>query len=241
MALELIYWPVLQGRGEFVRLLLEDAGLDYVDVARMSEADGGGFSSVLALKEAAGTGFAPPYLRVDGRVLSQTPVINDYVAEQAGLMPGDEFERLAARQHLLTVLDVVDEAHDTHHPLTVALTYEEQRDAATSAARSFAGERTRTRLTHFERLPEASSSGSLLSSGICHADIALFQLISGLQYAFPTAMGALMPTLPRCAALQAAVAARPRIKAYLASRRRLPFNEHGIFRHYPELDFPLVG
>ena len=153
-------------------------------------------------------------------------------------MPGDEFEPLAARQHLLTVLDVVDEAHDTHHPLTVA--FGEGAPMPPPAPPLIAGERTRTRLTHFERplrhhrrvvcCPRVSVTQTLP----CSVDLRL-------QYAFPTAMGALMPTLPRCAALQAAVAARPRIKAYLASRRRLPLNEHGIFRHYLELDFPLVG
>ena len=37
MRYELYYWPSIQGRGEFIRLTLEEAGADYVDVARKSD------------------------------------------------------------------------------------------------------------------------------------------------------------------------------------------------------------
>ena len=239
MKYELFYWPVLQGRGEFVRLVMEDGGLEYADVARLPESDGGGFASVVAIKQALDTGFAPPYLRIGNQVLSQTAVICEYLAPMAGLLPDSEAEVLAARQHLLTVLDVVNEAHDTHHPLGVALTYEEQREAAAATARTFAGQRIGTRLRHFEAVLAASPGDSLLPSSFCYADTALFQLISGLEYAFPTAMAELLPSLPHCQALKSMVAERPRLAAYLRSDRRLPFNENGIFRRYPELDFPL--
>ena len=42
MVYELHYWPRIQGRGEFVRLALEQAGAEYVDVARGPKSSGGG-------------------------------------------------------------------------------------------------------------------------------------------------------------------------------------------------------
>ena len=78
----------------------------------------------------------------------------------------------------------------------------------------------------------------LVGNALTYVDLALFQLVAGLSYAMPNALAALAPRVPRVLALHAAVAARPRIAAYLASPRRVPFNEQGIFRHYPELDPP---
>jgi glutathione S-transferase len=64
----------------------------------------------------------------------------------------------------------------------------------------------------------------------------LFQIVAGMRYAFPNAMGRLEKKIPRVVALHDRVAARPRIAAYLASKRRIPFNDIGIYRRYPELD-----
>ncbi|MEM7405064.1 MAG: glutathione S-transferase [Pseudomonadota bacterium] len=236
--LELYYWPVLQGRGEFVRLIMEDAGLDYVDVARLPESDGGGFAAIERLRSGAVGApcpFAPPAVVHDGQVVAQTAVVCEYVADLAGAMPADPKARVDIRQHLLTILDVVDEAHDTHHPVTVKLTFEEQRAQAIDAARAFVNGRLQQRLGYFEDLLR-NGGGSLVGGHDGIADIALFQVLCGLQYAFPKAMAVTRASIPHCLALQARVATRPNLAAYLASERRLPFNEHGIFRYYADLD-----
>jgi glutathione S-transferase len=62
MAYELYYWPEIQGRGEFVRLALEEAGAEYVDVARHR----GGVAAMQRLMDRAAAvhpPFAPPVLR----------------------------------------------------------------------------------------------------------------------------------------------------------------------------------
>ena len=235
---ELVYWPFLQGRGEFVRLVLEDAGVAYVDVAREPEGHGGG---VEAVRDAGGAGtgaltpFAPPVLRAGARVIGQTALICGWLGERHGLAPADEAGRLAARQLMLTILDVVDEAHDTHHPIAASLYFEDQRDAAIAAGRIFSGERLAQWLAYFEGVapPEADW---LLGAQASYADLALFQLVEGLEYAFPNAMRRLAPQAVRVHAIRERVRRRPRIAAYLASPRRIPFNEAGVFRHYPELD-----
>ena len=234
---ELIYWPFLQGRGEFVRLVLEEAGADYVDLARLPESDGGGVQAVLALRDGAGArhaAFAPPYLRAGDLVIGQTAVICDWLGERHGLAGDGEAARLASRQLLLTVLDAVDEAHDTHHPVAAGLFYEDQKDAARDAARAFTGERLAQWLAYFDEC--ASAGGWLAGDALTVADLALFQLVEGLEYAFPRAMARVAPDAPAVLAIRDRVRERPRIAAYLASDRRIPFNEDGIFRHYPELD-----
>ena len=47
MPYQLHYWPGIQGRGEFVRLALEAAGAQYVDVARGPTSAGLGMSAML--------------------------------------------------------------------------------------------------------------------------------------------------------------------------------------------------
>ncbi len=235
---ELFYWPFLPGRGEFVRLVLEDAGVPYDDVARRPEADGGGVAAVVAMRSPPGRGggpFAPPVLRVDGRVIGQTAVICAFLGERFDLAPPAEAGRLVARQHLLTVLDVVAEVHDTHHPVTASWTYEAQRAEAAAAARAFVDVRLRQWLDYFERVL-VDGGRWLCGAQPSYADLALFQLIEGLHYAFPRAMAALAGEAPHVGEVRARVAARARIAEYLASARRIPFNEDGIFRHYPELD-----
>ena len=237
--LRLVYWPFLQGRGEFVRLLLEDAGIDYIDVARQPEAEGGGVAAVRALlygKGGGAEGFAPPYLIDEELVLAQMPALCAYLAEGCELLPEDRAGQARALQLLLTIADVVNEAHDTHHPVSTSLTYEEQREEAVRAARSFREERLPKWLGFLEDCCAATESKTLVEGGVCYADLALFQLIEGLRYAFPNTMSALADTLPRVTALADVISKRPGVKRYLESDRRLPFNEHGIFRRYPELD-----
>ncbi len=241
---ELFYWPTIQGRGEFVRLVFEEGGVPYVDVARRPEQEGGGRAAIVKLLEddAAGTPpFAPPVLRVGGLRLAQTAAICRYVAGPCGLLPADEADRWRADQLMLTVMDMVVEAHDTHHPIAKSLYYEEQKTEALRRAPVFIEQRMPKALGYFERVLRANAAGqgrTLVGGALSYVDLALFQLVAGLAYAFPRSLEALAPRVPLVLGLHAAVAARPRIAAYLASPRRLPFNQQGIFRHYPELDEP---
>ncbi|MFW6052143.1 MAG: glutathione S-transferase [Myxococcota bacterium] len=234
---QLYYWPGIPGRGELVRLVLEEAGVPYVDVAREPASRGGGMAAIERLLAGEGEGalpFAPPVLKVGALVVAQTAHINHFVACRSGLAPSDEAGRLAALQHALTLADLVMEAHDVHHPVGVSLYYEDQKDEARRRAAVFRDERMPKFLGYFERV--LSRSGEGLVGAHSYVDLMLFQVLEGLAYAFPNAFGRVGPQVPRIAALRERVAKRPRIAAYLASDRRTPFNEHGIFRHYPELD-----
>jgi glutathione S-transferase len=237
MAYELYYWPTIQGRGEFVRLALEEAGAEYVDVARHR----GGMAAMQLLIDGAGAEhppFAPPFLK-DGEVLiAQTANILLYLGRRHGLAPRDEAGRLWAHQLQLTIADAVDEAHDTHHPIASSLYYEDQRAEARRRTADFVASRIPKYLGYFERVLEHNPRGErhLVGRRTSYCDLSLFQLVAGLRYAFPRAMGELEPRFPLVAALQARIAARRRIAAYLKSARRIAFNEQGIFRHYPELD-----
>ncbi len=235
---ELIYWHPLPGRGEFVRLLLEHAGIAYVDAARVAETkDGTGVKTVLgALKgELDPPPLAPPLLRAGDRVVAQTANICQFIAEQHNLVGGSGVERAIALQHQLTVMDLVAEAHDTHHPISVGLHYEDQKEQAKERSKHFTKERIPKFLGYFERVLERRGSGWLVSDEPCFADLSLFQAVMGLQYAFPKAMAA-SDGFERVLALTDAVRQLPNVASYLASDRRLAFNEHGIFRHYPELE-----
>ena len=237
MAYELYYWPGIQGRGEFVRLALEEGGAEYVDVARGR----GGVAAMQRLMDgAAGTHppFAPPFLK-DGEVLiAQTANILHYLGRRLGLAARDEAGRLWAHQLQLTIADIVDEAHDTHHPIASGLYYEDQKAAARRRASDFITNRVPKYLGYFERVLERNPLGDryLIGRRVSYCDLSLFQLIAGLRYAFPRAMARLEPNFVRVTAVHDHIAVRSRIAAYLKSARRIPFNEQGIFRHYPELD-----
>jgi glutathione S-transferase len=241
---ELFYWPSIQGRGEFVRLVFEEAALPYVDVARLPARQGGGVGALMRLLEddAAGTPpYAPPVLRVGALRIAQTALICQYVAGEGGLLPRAVADRWRAQQLMLTVMDFTLEAHDTHHPIGNSLYYEDQKREARRRAPHYLAERLPKALDYFERALAANGAGRgrvLLGRSLSYADLGLFQLVEGLSYAFPRSVAAVAGDTPRVMALHAAVAERPHIAAYLASPRRLPFNEHGIFRHYPELDVP---
>ena len=237
MAYELYYWPGIQGRGEFVRLALEEAGAEYEDVARRS----GGMSAMQRLMNGAAGAhppFAPPFLK-DGEVLiGQTANILLYLGRRLALAPRDEARRLWAHQLQLTIADVVDEAHDTHHPIASNLYYEDQRAEAQKRAADFIATRIPKYLGYFERVLQQNPQGDryLIGQRLSYCDLSLFQLVAGLRYAFPRAMRQLEPSFPRTTAIHDRVATRPRIAAYLKSARRIGFNEQGIFRHYPTLD-----
>jgi glutathione S-transferase len=235
---ELFYWPGIQGRGEFVRLVLEDVGAPYVDVARQPAARGGGVKRLLAVLDGA-LGvypFAPPILRAGPFVIWQTAAITRFVGERHGLAPADDHGRHTASCIAVTIADLVAETHDTHHPTSVEIAYERQRPAAAVRAKSFRTARIPKYLNWLERILAANPAGVLVGHAISYADLSAFQVVEGLHYAFPNTLARLQPTLPRLHELRDRVAARPAIAAYLASSRRLPFNEEGIFRRYAALD-----
>jgi glutathione S-transferase len=236
MRYQFYYWPGIQGRGEFVRLALEEAGADYVDVGRRP----GGEAEMMRLMtgaDAARPAFAPPFLKADDLLIGQTANILFYLGARHGLAPQDEAGRLWAHQLQLTLADLVDDTHDTHHPIASSLYYEDQRGEARARSADFRRARMPKYLGYFENvLARNGAGGHLVGAALTYPDLSLFQAVAGLRYAFPKRMAALEPQYPRVAALHDRVAARPRIAAYLACDRRIPFNEHGIFRHYPELD-----
>ncbi|HSC94907.1 MAG TPA: glutathione S-transferase [Burkholderiales bacterium] len=241
MKYELYYWPHIQGRGEFIRLALEEGGAEYVDVARLPESEGGGRAAVSRVLEDAAGGrmpFAPPILKAGKLLISQTANILHYLGPRLDLVPEGEAARLWAHQLQLTLSDLVVEAHDTHHPIAKSLYYEDQKPEALRRAADFRALRLPKFLGYFERALAANPAGDshLIGKSLTYVDLSMFQVIAGLSYALPRAMAALARRHPKLAALHRRVAERPRIAAYLASARRIPFNERGIFRHYPELD-----
>jgi len=238
MAYELYYWPSIQGRGEFVRLALEEAEAPYVDVARKAA---GGMSAMLRLMASnrlEHPPFAPPFLRSGKLLIAQTANILLYLGPRHGLAPASEAGRLFAHQLQLTVTDLVQEVHDTHHPISTELYYEEQRRAAKQRSEVFLKHRVPKFLGYFERVlaRNAAGKGFLIGGRLTYPDLSLFQIVEGLRYAFPKAMTRLERSIPMTVALRDRIAERPKIAAYLASPRRIPFNEMGIFRRYPELD-----
>jgi len=235
MRYELYYWPEIQGRGEFVRLALEEAGADYVDVARRS----GGVARMMALMEGARLDhppFAPPFLRAGQLMIAQTANILLHLGARHGLAPKAEAGRLWAHQLQLTVMDFVVEVHDTHHPIASGLYYEDQKKEARRRTEDFRQRRTPKYLGYFDRVLARSGGPFLLGRRLSYPDLSLFQIVEGLRYAFPQMMKRFEKKVPRLVEVHDRVAKRPRIAAYLASARRIPFNEMGIFRHYKELD-----
>lgn len=241
MRYELYYWPGIQGRGEFVRLALEEAGADYVDLALVPDEQGGGVPALkrwLEGDDVARPPFAPPFLKAGRRLIGQTANILLFLGARHGLAPRDEGGRLWTHQLQLTIADFVAEAHDTHHPLGPDRYYEEQRAAAKRRSAGFLAVRAPKYLGYFERVLErnAQQGAGLVGTALTYADLSLAQTVAGLRYAFPRGSRALLRRCPRIGALHDAVFARPRIVRYVESGRRLPFNNDDVFRRYPELD-----
>jgi len=234
MRYELYYWPGIQGRGEYVRLALEDAGADYADVARSDR----GMAAMMKMMQArSGTPpFAPPFLKAGKLVIGQTANILLYLGPRHGLAPKAEAGRLWLHQLQLTITDLVLEVHDTHHPLGPSLYYEDQRAAAKKRTSEFWNERVPKYLGYFERLLRENRGACITGRRITYVDLSLFQIVEGLRYAFPRRMKAFEREIPGLVELHDRIAGRPNIKAYLASDRRIAFNEDGIFRRYKALD-----
>jgi glutathione S-transferase len=241
MIYELYYWPGIQGRGEFVRLALEEGGATYRDTALESDADGGGVAAlqrVLADTSLDRPLFAPPILKAGRRLIAQSANILLFLGGRLGLAPRDESGKLWIHQLQLTIGDFADEIHDTHHPIAGSLYYEQQKAAAKRRSRYFLDERIPKFLSYFEMVLERNSERGcwLFGTRPTYADLSMAQVLTGLAYAFPQRFGAVKGDYPRLATLNERVFARPRIKAYVRSGRRIPFNQYGLFRHYPELD-----
>jgi glutathione S-transferase len=247
---ELYYWPTIQGRGEFIRLAFEQAGVAYVDVARLpakkSKGKLQGMPALMHYLEPGSSGFqpfAPPFLKVGEQVMAQTPNILLYLGSRLGLAPRAEVGRLWAHQLQLTIADFVTEVHDTHHPVGSGLYYEDQLPEAKRRAADFIDNRVPKFFDYFENVLQQNAVNSRARGGawmvgtrLSYVDLSIFQLIEGMRYAFPNTMVHLEPSYPGLIALRDAVASQPNIAAYLASKRRLPFSTEGIFRHYPELE-----
>jgi glutathione S-transferase len=234
MRYELYYWPTIQGRGEYVRLALEDSAADYADMARGAR----GMAAMMKMMEARrGTPpFAPPFLKAGQHVIGQTANILLYLGARHGLAPKAEAGRLWVHQLQLTVTDFVAEVHDTHHPIATSLYYEDQRAPAKKNTHEFWKTRVPKFLGYFERLLDNSGGAYLTGRRVCYVDLSLFQIVEGLRYAFPRRMKAFERSIPGLVELHDRVSKRPNIKAYLASERRIAFNDDGIFRRYKALD-----
>jgi glutathione S-transferase len=238
---ELHYWPSIQGRGEFVRLALEYADIDYIDIARLPADQGGGEAALMHFintKNLHTPPFAPPVLQTVDMLIAQTANILLFLGSKHALAPLDHAGWLWTHQLQLTMMDLVVEAHDTHHPIGMALYYEDQKDEAMRRSAEFRAKRIPKFLAYFERVLTHNPAGStyLVGDAVTYADLSLFQIVAGLRYAFPVTMQEQSSRYPLVMALHDRIAGQPRIAQYLKSERRLNFNEEGIFRHYPELD-----
>jgi glutathione S-transferase len=240
MNYELYYWPTIQGRGEFVRLVLEEAGARYVDVAR-EPGKNAGVSALMRFLEGRNIDrppFAPPFLKAGRLVIGQTANILQFLGPRHALSPKDEGGRLWTHELQLTVADFLVEIHDTHHPVAASLYYEDQKKEARRRAADFLDSRLPKFLGYFERVLTRNARGAryLVGAKLTYVDLSMFQIMAGLSYAFPHAMAQSARKYRRLFALHERIQERPQIAAYLASPRRIPFNDEGIFRHYAELD-----
>jgi glutathione S-transferase len=236
MRYELYYWPTIQGRGEFIRLALEEAGADYVDMARRGKAGMAAMQKLLEGRHLAHPPYAPPFLKAGRDIIAQTALILFYLGPRLKLAPSREAERMWAHQLQLTVSDLVVHIHDTHHPVSGWLYYEEQKPAAKRRTVDFWRYRVPKFLGYFERVLKQNGGAYMVGRRLSYVDLSLFQIVEGLRYAFPKRMKRFERKVPLLVALHDRVAKRPRIAAYLASQRRIPFSQWGIYRYFKELD-----
>jgi glutathione S-transferase len=233
---ELYYWPSIQGRGEFVRLALEEAGADYADVARRGKSGMAAMMKLLESKSLARPPYAPPFLKAGKDMIGQTALILFYLGPRLGLAPRDEAARLWTHQLQLTITDLVVHIHDTHHPISGWLYYEEQKPAAKRRTADFWRHRVPKFLGYFERVLQRNGGKHMVGRRLSYVDLSLFQIVEGLRYAFPKRVKRFERKVPLLIALHDRIAQRARIKAYLSSTRRIPFSQSGIFRYFKELD-----
>jgi glutathione S-transferase len=237
----LYYWPGIQGRGEYVRLALEEADARYLDIALLPEKRGGGVPALERYLDGPGVArppFAPPFLKAGRLLVGQTANILLYLGSPLRLAPRDDAGRLWVHQLQLTMADLIVEVHDTHHPLASGWYYAQQKAAARRRSQDFLRQRLPKFLNYFERVIERNRARGpwMVGRSLTYADLSMAQVIAGLHYAFPKAARAQLRRHAHLQALHEAVFKRPRIERYVNSGRRLAFNNDGIFRHYPELD-----
>jgi glutathione S-transferase len=237
----LYYWPGIQGRGEYVRLALEEGDAEYLDTALIDPKSGGGVPALMRFlegKDIARPPFAPPFLKAGRQLIGQTANILQFLGPKLGLVPREAAGRLWVHQLQLTIADLVAEVHDTHHPLAGSLYYEQQQAAAKRRSKDFLANRLPSYLGYFERVIQRNRAAGpwMVGARLTYADLSMAQTIAGLRYAFPKASRLRLRSCPRLRALHEAVFERPRIARYARSGRRLAFNTQGIFRHYPALD-----
>lgn len=249
----LLYWPGIPGRGEFIRLLFASTQTPYSDPASTSKS---GINSVLSAIDSSLTldptgnppAFAPPALRVSGAgkqgkdlVIYQTPAILAYLGDKLGMAGEDESEKYWVMAHTLTALDLNNEAHDTHHPISVSQYYEDQKAESEKKARQFRDERIPKFLGFFERVLKGNKENGgegkyLVGNKLSYADTTVWHILSGLKFAFPKEMEFRMKEFPGLfETFYPSVEGREGLKEYLASEKRQPFSM-GVFRYYPELD-----
>ena len=235
------YWPTIQGRGEFVRFALEYAGIRYIDVARdpRQRRWRGGTARVTCGRRSTSSGVCAALSATVDMVIGQTFQHSSCFWDR--IMRSRRSMRRAGggtHQLQLTLADFVAEVHDTHHPIGVGLYFEDQRAEAGRRARV-----SRRACAEIPRLLRArgrgnpAGSGLLVGQDVTYADLSLFQVVAGLRYAFPKMMAKIGP-IAAARRIARSIADEPRIASYLASSRRIAFNEEGIFRHYAELDPP---
>jgi glutathione S-transferase len=237
MRYELYYWPSIQGRGEFIRLALEEAGADYVDVARRpGKAGVPAMMKLMENRRLTHAPYAPPFVKAGKIIVAQTANVLLFLGPRLKLAPRDEAGRLWAHQLQLTISDLVNEIHDTHHPISSWLYFEEQRPAARRRSKDFWRYRVPKFLSYFERVLNKNGGRFMIGRRLTYVDLSLFQIVEGLRYAFPNRMRRFERKIPGLIALHDRIAKRPRIASYLASPRRIPFSQWGIYRYFKELD-----
>ena len=140
MAYELIYWPSIQGRGEYVRLALEEAGAKYLDVARNGNGGRDAVAKVLAAPTKTPP-LAPPILKAGSQYISHSANILLYLGARHGLAPKSQAGQLWTHSLQLTFTDFTKEVHDTHHPIASGLYYDDQKQEAKRYAEHFLNSR----------------------------------------------------------------------------------------------------
>jgi glutathione S-transferase len=163
MPYEFYYWPMIQGRGEVVRLALEEAGVHYIDVARSDKKQEDNRAAILAIlqdPDLERPPFAPPFLLDNGVMIAQAAAILQYLAPKINLIGNEETEKIFANQIQLTVTDFLMEVHDTHHPLASALYYEDQVEEAKKRSANFIELRIPKYMDYFEKILTNNKSNS---------------------------------------------------------------------------------
>lgn len=180
---EIIYYTGVPGRGEHIRLMLEDAGAAYKDTRVLSFEQAR--EAVVAALEGGGNNppyFAPPLFKHGDLVISQTPNILLYLGPKLGLAgsPDNEGDLYRVNALALTALDLLsNEVHDTHHPISTMLAWEDQKEESKRRSKQFVQGRLPSILSYWQRVLESEERGQglwLLGNTFTYADLVLFQV-----------------------------------------------------------------